>query len=414
MGIKMGKHFRTIAEVMDYGPHITKVILHKGTAMEQEPKKEDFTVHVKRELITEDFPWPAFNGERPKFPMEGERTVDAVWRSNEKGEPDAAGEYITLQMHCDPRDGLGSTIRFNGKYNVSVKGIYTITQADGDIYDENDGNTELLGELLQEGEHQDPEISLRYCYYEPQVPADKKVPLLIWLHGYGEGGEETKIAATGNKVVNLITPEIQEIFGGAAYLLAPQAPTMWMDNGSGALITDDSSIYTQPLERLFTDFIKEHPQIDPDRVYLGGDSNGGYMTVTLGIHDPSLYAALFPVCEARADAHISEEDLKKLASVPTWFTAAKTDEVVPVKDYVVPTYLRLKEAGADTHLTLWDRVLDQTGLYKNEDGTPYEYIGHWSWIPMLNNENRLDYDGSEVKVDGKAVTICEWLAGKHR
>ena len=237
---------------------------------------------------------------------------------------------------------------------------------------------------------------------------------MIWLHGYGEGGEETKIAATGNKVVNLITPEIQEIFGGAAYLLAPQAPTMWMDNGSGALITDDSSIYTQPLERLFTDFIKEHPQIDPDRVYLGGDSNGGYMTVTLGIHDPSLYAALFPVCEARADAHISEEDLKKLASVPTWFTAAKTDEVVPVKDYVVPTYLRLKEAGADTHLTLWDRVLDQTGLYKNEDGTPYEYIGHWSWIPMLNNENRLDYDGSEVKVDGKAVTICEWLAEKHR
>ncbi len=43
-----------------------------------------------------------------------------------------------------------------------------------------------------------------------------------------------------------------------------------------------------------------------------------------------------------------------------------------------------------------------------------KYVGHWSWIPMLNNENRLDYDGSQVMVDGKPVTICQWLAGKHR
>lgn len=399
---------------MDYGPQITTVILNKGSVMAKEPAPEDFTVHVERRLITEDIPWPAFMGERPQFPMEGERTVSKAYRANADGEADAQGTYIVLELPCDPRNGLSSTIRFNGKYNVSVEGVYTVTQKDGDVFDIGDGDTQLLGDLLQTAEHEDPEQSLRYCWYEPATAVGEKVPLIIWLHGYGEGGNETKIAATGNKVVNLISPEIQEIFGGKAYLLAPQAPTMWMDNGSGQLITDNSSLYSEPLERLFRDFIEEHPAIDADRVYLGGDSNGGYMAVTLAIHDPSLYAAVFPVCEARADKNITEEDLRNLASVPTWFTAARTDTVVPVDEYVVPTYLRLKEIGADTHFTLWDKVLDQTGLYRNEDGTPYEYTGHWSWIPMLNNANRLDYDGSEVVVDGRPVTICEWLASKKR
>ena len=410
----MSKHYRTISEVMDYGPQITKVILDKGKRMDSDPSPEDFKVHVERKLITEDIPWPAFMGERPKFPMSGERRVEAAYRSDKDGVKNTEGTFVTLRMHCDPRDGLGSTIRFNGKYNVSVKGEYTVSQKDGDVFDVNDGNTEFLGDLLRTGEHEDPERNLRYSWYEPETKEDERIPLIIWLHGYGEGGEETKIAATGNKVVNFISPEIQGIFGGKAFLLVPQAPTMWMDNGSGELITDGSSLYIGPLERLFRDFIAEHPQIDEKRVYLGGDSNGGYMSVTLAIHDPSLYAAVFPVCEARADKNISDEELRNLASVPTWFTAAKTDTVVPIEEYVVPTYLRLKKIGADTHFTLWDKVLDQSGQYQNEDGSPYEYAGHWSWIPMLNNENRLDYDGTEVTENGKAATICEWLAGKRR
>ena len=84
---------------------------------------------------------------------------------------------------------------------------------------------------------------------------------------------EPLIAATGNKVVNLISPDIQELFGGA-YLLAPQTPTMWMDNGSGEYTLDGVSIYVEPLERLIADFIGAHEEIDTSRIYLGGDSNG--------------------------------------------------------------------------------------------------------------------------------------------
>ena len=32
---------------------------------------------------------------------------------------------------------------------------------------------------------------------------------------------------------------------------------------------------------------------------------------------------------------------------------------------------------------------------------------------MLNNECRLDFDGSPVTIDGKPVTIVEWLAAQR-
>jgi hypothetical protein len=44
-----------------------------------------------------------------------------------------------------------------------------------------------------------------------------------------------------------------------------------------------------------------------------------------------------------------------------------------------------------------------TGLYKNADGTPYEYYGHWSWIYVYNN---IPTD----TINGKGTTIMDWLA----
>lgn len=38
-------------------------------------------------------------------------------------------------------------------------------------------------------------------------------------------------------------------------------------------------MYVEPLERLIADFVKEHEDIDTKRIYLGGDSNGGFMTM---------------------------------------------------------------------------------------------------------------------------------------
>lgn len=421
----MGRKYVTVTEVFDFGPHISKVILNVGTSLKgAKLSGEQFRVSVKRTAVSgEDFVWPVFMGQKPDDSMKGTRRITDLYVSDADGRRDDEGEYITLCMYCDPRDGIGSTIRFDGKFNVTVNVAYKVEQLvpidtgedvlEGLIFDENDGNRFVYGDLLKTAVHEDPEISLSYCFYRPEEANEHKVPLLIWLHGAGEGGKEPLIAATGNKVVNLLSPEIQKLFGGA-YLLAPQTPTMWMDNGSGEYTFDSVSIYTEPLERLIADFIKSHKDIDENRIYLGGDSNGGFMTMKMLIHNPGRYAAAFPVCEALGDKFITDEDIVSIAGKPIWFTHAKDDPVVEPDQYVVPTYKRLIAAGGENiHFTFWDHVTDQTGLYFNEDGTPYTYSGHWSWIPMLNNQCTVDFDGKPVVYNGKEMAIIDWIAAQR-
>ncbi|WP_139905789.1 hypothetical protein [Clostridium thermarum] len=126
---------------------------------------------------------------------------------------------------------------------------------------------------------------------------------------------------------------------------------------------------------------------------------------------PQYFAAAYPICEAYYDVNISDEQINTIKNIPIWFTHSKNDPVVDPNQTAVKTYKRLLEAGAkDVHFTYWDEVVDTTGLYKDKNGAPYKYHGHFSWIYTLNNQCRLDYDGSPVTVKGENVSIMEWLA----
>ncbi len=421
----MNGEYVTVTEVFDFGPHISKVILNVGKRLKNaELSGDQFRVSVKRTAVSgENFVWPVFMGEKPEDSMTGIRRIKEAYVSNGDGIRAEEGEYITLCMYCDPREGLGSIIRFDGEHNVTVNVAYKVEQTapihsadgvtEGLVFTRDGGNHIVYGDMLKTAFSEDAQVSLGYCYYRPEEADQHKVPLLIWLHGAGEGGSEPLIAAIGNKVVNLISPEIQQLFGGA-WLLTPQAPTMWMDDGTGEYTKDGSSMYVEPLEQLIKGYIDAHEEIDRERIYLGGDSNGGFMAMKMLLRNPDRYAAAFPVCEALPDEAMSEDDIAGIAKKPIWFTHAKDDPVVPPEYYVIPTYRRLLAAGGkNIHLTLWEHVTDHTGRYFNEDGTPYTYIGHWSWIPMLNNECRLDFDGKPVVWEGKEVTILEWLAAQR-
>ncbi len=175
-------------------------------------------------------------------------------------------------------------------------------------------------------------------------------------------------------------------------------------------------MYSRALTALIREFIADHAQvIDPGRVYLGGDSNGGFMTMRLLMDEPGLFAAAFPICEAMLDARITDKDIKTLSQIPIWFTHAKTDPVVVPEKYVLPTYRRLMEAGAkDCHFTFWDRILDLHHVFPQKDGGTYEYFGHFAWIPVFNDDCRLDFDGQPVLAEGKPVSLMEWLASRKK
>lgn len=64
----------------------------------------------------------------------------------------------------------------------------------------------------------------------------------------GEGGTDPTIPIAGNKACNFASNEIQDYFGGA-YVLAPQAPTFWMEGTSGGF-GDGTSKYEKALMAL--------------------------------------------------------------------------------------------------------------------------------------------------------------------
>lgn len=137
---------------------------------------------------------------------------------------------------------------------------------------------------------------------------------------------------------------------------------------------------------LIQHYVEDHPDIDSDRIYVGGCSNGGFMTMDLILNHPDYFAAAFPICEAYLDAGIRDEQLKGIQNLPIWFVYAHNDTTVLPGNYAEPTIARLQAMGANVHVSAFDDVHDTSGAFTNEDGSAYQYMGHWSWIYFFNNE----------------------------
>lgn len=79
--------------------------------------------------------------------------------------------------------------------------------------------------------------------------------------------------------------------------------------------------------------------------------------------------------------------------------------------YVITLYyisLTQPLTAADVHYSLFDKVEDTTGLYFQADGvTPYEYMGHWSWLYTLNNQ-------CVDTIGGREVTLFDWLSQQSK
>ena len=195
---------------------------------------------------------------------------------------------------------------------------------------------------------------------------------------------------------------------------------MWMD-ADGTKTYNNSvegnmgtSYYTEALKALIDDYIAKTPEVDTNRIYIGGCSNGGYMTVNMLMSYPEFFAAAYPAATPYMSWWVTDEKIAAIKDTPIWFTHAKTDGTVqvmkgasdpanfmvynleydeagnsiPLDENSNLLFDLLTEAGAaDVHYTLYDKVEDTSGMYFQADGTtPYEYMGHWSWIYTLNNE----------------------------
>ncbi len=420
----MSKGYYSITRITDFGPYVTKIILPVPSPI-KEVSPESFSVYVERmdqsgELLLLPKSWMAVDD---KEESRGYIPVKKAYPSDVSGEPCASGGFITLETAYGPLCQLASCISAPKGLNVFVNMRFTVTQTgpletsegtvSGLVYDYPLGTScpDSKGWINDTSRTSEP---LNYGYYIPQSVEPGPRPLIIWLHGAGEGGVDPSVAYMGNKVVALSSERVQKLFGGA-YVLAPQTPTFWMNDGSGEYGRSGKSIYAGALMDCIEDFVSRNENIDRGRIYIGGDSNGGFMTTRMFIDHPDYFAAAFPVCEALYDETITDENINSIKDKPVWFTHAKNDPVVKPEETVLPTYKRLIAAGAkNVHFTFWDNIKDIHEGFTDADGNPFEYIGHFAWIPMLNDDCKLDYDGSPVTIDGEPVTLLQWLSKQKK
>ena len=400
--------YTAIIEGYDWGPVVSRVVLALDS-MTTTANHQDYSVSVTRQTDC---------GALSTDQASGQRQVVYAYVSDAEGHVTPEGEHLTLVMEVAPNNPLNSPIQYFQnepcRGNTWIDYRMTITHdASGQRWStEADRILPLVDQFDLNGKYQhDDSLTLSYASYVPKTGSDK-LPLIIWLHGGGEGGTDPSIPLIANRAANYASDDIQTLFGGA-YVLVPQSPTYWMDNGrEGLTWGQEDDVYHEALIALIQDYVARHATIDPNRIYVGGCSNGGYMTLKLLLQHPDYFAAAFPSALAYQSQYVTDEQLERIKNVPTWFVHSQDDSTTLAKITVVPLYERLQAAGANNvHLSLYEHVVDLTGFFGGDD---FHYPGHWSWIYCHANECRRDADGKPVMLDGQPTTIMAWLAAQRK
>lgn len=395
-----------VVEGYDWGPGVKATIIKLNQLVRPESVNASLFETVAE--TKESFDPANFFG--PHINATVERSVSDAYTCDRKGERvNVPSRYLRIEMPCDPDTGGFFTYHFEKsqtawcqpyELEISLKKDAVLTGALGQkitaisvdpVIDRENAYIPQIEKFVLDKKFTGTDgVNLAYAYYAPK---GKKLPLVIWLHGAGEGGTDTSLPLLANKATSLVSDAFQQAMGGAACVLVPQNKTLWQDSKKDAGLL---SVYTQATKELIDQFVAEHPEIDTNRIYVGGCSSGGYMTLNMVLQYPDYFAAAFPICEAYKDSGITDAQLESIKKLPMWFVYAENDTTVLPEDYSIPTIDRLKAMNANLHTSVFADVHDTTGLYKGADGNPYQYQGHWSWTYFYNDQCTDDLTGENL------------------
>ena len=170
-----------------------------------------------------------------------------------------------------------------------------------------------------------------YLQYLPQgYDPNKKYPLVFFLHGAGERGEDLELAARHGFLKHVRESEKEYPF----ILVAPQCPA---DRYWGC--------YTESL-LAFLDHLCDSLPVDRERVYLTGLSMGGTGTWMLAMADPDRFAAIAPVCGSGIYWYGGA-----LVKLPVYMYHGDCDEIVPIYESV-SMLKSINKRGGDAKLEI--------------------------------------------------------------
>jgi predicted peptidase len=165
-------------------------------------------------------------------------------------------------------------------------------------------------------------LKLPYRLFVPRpAKRDQDLPLILYLHGRGGAGIDNRKQISGGNALGThiwIEPGVQERH--PAFVLAPQIP----EASTWHAASDKPSPHVAALLELL-DKLRSELQIDPHRVYVVGQSLGGYGAWDIIARYPGLFAAAVPLCGGG--------DAKRILSarnVAVWAFHGGNDATVPV------------------------------------------------------------------------------------
>ena len=195
-------------------------------------------------------------------------------------------------------------------------------------------------------------VRLNYLLFLPKdygADSKRKWPLILFLHGMGERGDDLEIVKKHG------IPKIVKQRKDFPFIaVSPQCPK--------------SSFWPAEVDALnaLLDKLVETYAVDTDQIYLTGLSMGGYGTWHLATAYPERFAAIAPICGGGAPekAHV-------LKNVPTWvFHGAKDTVVSPEESEEMVK--SLEACGGNVRFTVypdaghdsWTKTYDNPELYK--------------------------------------------------
>ncbi len=245
--------------------------------------------------------------------------------------------------------------------------------------------TNMKDKLYQKHIYHSPDgDSIPYRILFPEnYSHEKSYPLILFLHGAGERGDDNEKQLTHGADFFLDSLNRKNY---PAIVVFPQCAEdkYWVDISIRGPLhkreeIDFKEVYNPPAreQELAMELLKsiiKNESVDKSRLYIMGLSMGGFGTFEILARHPNLFAAAIPIC---GGGNIEVVD-RYAQNTSLWITHGTLDEVVPVK-YSREVYKALKDLGADVKYT------------------EFADANHNAWDPTLQLPNLLEWLFSKSK-----------------
>ena len=345
---------------------VAAVIIDAGEVVDDESlSAEDFDVHVvSTRMVDPDV-----------VAYDGPREVTDVYLSEVEdwGFPADEGQYIVLDFaHVGWGDG-GTTgdsgFYLEAQYTVTYNGAPIATVDGSTITPTAFEQTGVVSPVLDQYEYATSPEGMEFAYFLNDE-IDEPLPLVVYFHGGGQGGDNYNPARFSNGGTVWAEPENQAEF--PAHVLVPRTPGFQTDVAAVKGVIDG--------------WIAEG-KVDPNRIYMTGYSMGSSSTWAFVSAYPEYVAA---AVYGAGTGPQTAELVDAVDHMPLW-------EWVDEKDFAYD--------GVLNRFNTWGEYLTDYKLTILPEVTLFEYPyngwtfdGHSSWLVAYN-----EY------VDDERGTVFDWF-----